>query len=215
MGPISNPLNQKFCGHCIALKDVSNLFALKKESHLPCGFRFMLFLIKSIWWSLITCLSQTPCCFKQCSLNWSIMFKCTPSRHWVLLHFYFTFSPVSSDSGCKGAEKRQQEEVCGGWWTVGFVTFQDVGCHISGGRAQWQVCFHLLVRECFGPGAQLWSLTSPEVLQKAIFRPKWAKWQLNHNQEMQHDDAVGHHEHPFPETQSATTGLCWRQNISP
>lgn len=86
-----------------------------REIHLPCGFRFMLFLIKSIWWSLITCLSETLGCFKHCSLKGSITFKGNASRQKVLLHFYLTSSPVSSDSGCIWADKQQQWRVYGGW----------------------------------------------------------------------------------------------------
>lgn len=70
-----------------------------REILFPCGFRFMLFLIKSIWWALITCLSEILGCFKHCSLKGSITFKGTASQQRVLLHFYFTFSPVSGDSG--------------------------------------------------------------------------------------------------------------------
>lgn len=95
-----------------------NFLALKKidhRIHLLCGFRFMPFLIKSIWWSLITSLSETPGCFRHYFLNWSITFKYTASPQWVLLHFYFTFPPMSKDSGCIWADKNQWWRVYGGW----------------------------------------------------------------------------------------------------
>lgn len=110
----------------------------------------MLFLIKSTWWSFITYLSETLGYFKHCSLNWSITFKGTASWQWVLLHFYFTFSPVWGDSGCIWADKHQQWRVYGGWQTVVFGTFRDVGCIFqgagpSGGSAFTHSCVNTLV----------------------------------------------------------------------
>lgn len=43
----------------------------------------------------------------------------------------------------------------------GVCNFQRCGLPYFRGGAQWQVCFHLFVHECFGPRAQLWTLTSP------------------------------------------------------
>ena len=124
LGSLNNPPRCKQRPHLKKKKTREILF--------PCGFRFTLFLIKSIWWALITCLSEILGCFKHCSLKGSITFKGTASQQRVLLHFYFTFSPVSGDSGCMRADKQEQWRVYGGWQTEGFVTFKDVGCHISG-----------------------------------------------------------------------------------
>ena len=118
-----------------------------------------------------------------------------PSVKWFRLH-------VSWQAGVM--------ESLWGMMDSGVCNFQRCGLPSFRGRPQWRVCFHLIVRECFGPRDQLWVLTSPKVLQKAISKQKCVKRQLNHKQKMGHC-LMGHYRHPIPETQPAPTIVFRRQ----